>query len=204
MKGVIWIISEGSPGHVSQSVGLAEALAAQVTATIRQFECQPRIGGFARGLIHRFWMGRRGRALPDLILHHLLRLEWPGRDKPSPDVIIASGGKSVFAARTVAIKRGVPLIFLGERKPYPATWFHTTFTPSPFDTESNDIRMDVIPTKISPQSVRQAAADWLDRPAGRLWTMLIGGASRSHHYQAGDWERLAEGLTELARREGIH
>lgn len=203
MKRVIWIISEGSPGHVSQSVGLAEALAAQVPATIRQFECRPRSGGLMRGFIRRFWMGKRARPLPDVMLHHWLRMERPAKDEPAPDVIIASGGKSVFAARTLATKHGVPLVFLGERKPYPATWFHTTFSPSSFDTEANDIRMDVIPTKISPAIVRQAAADWADRPAGRLWAILIGGSSRSHHYQAGDWERLAEGMSELARREGI-
>lgn len=199
----IWIISEGSPGHVSQSVGLAEALAAQVPATIRQLECRPRSGGLMRGFIRRFWMGKQARPLPDLMLHHWLRLERPAKDEPAPDLIIASGGKSVFAARTLATKYWVPLIFLGERKPYPASWFHTTFTPSSFDTEPNDIRMDVIPTKISPALVHQAAAGWTDRPKGRLWTILIGGSSRSHHYQAGDWERLAEGMTDLARREGI-
>ncbi len=203
MKRVIWIISEGSPGHISQSVGLAEALAAQVPATIRQFECRPRSGGMMRGFIRRFWMGKRARPLPGLMLYHWLRLERAAKNEPSPDLIIASGGKSVFAARTLATKHGVPLIFLGERKPYLASWFHTTFSPSSFDTEPNDIRMDVIPTKITLQVIQQAAAGWGDRPAGRLWTMMIGGSSRSHHYQAGDWERLAEGMTELARREGI-
>ncbi|MES2921501.1 MAG: ELM1/GtrOC1 family putative glycosyltransferase [Verrucomicrobiota bacterium] len=203
MKRVIWIISEGSPGHVSQSVGLAEALAAQVPATIRQFECRPRSGGIVRGFIRRFWMGKLARPLPDWMLRHWLRLERPARNEPSPDLIIASGGKSVFAARTLATKHGVPLIFLGERKPYLASWFHTTFSPSSFDTEANDVRMDVIPTKITPQIIQQAAAGWGDRPGGRLWTMMIGGSSRSHHYQTGDWEQLAEGMTELARREDI-
>ena len=203
MKRVIWIISEGSPGHVSQSVGLADAMAALVPATIRQLECRPRGGGVIRGLIHRCWMGQRARPLPDWMLYHWLRLERPAKGEPAPDAIIASGGKSVFAARTLATRHGVPLIFLGERKPYPALWFHTTFSPSSFDAESNDIRMDVIPTKITPQIAHHAAAAWADRPAGRLWTMLIGGSSRSHHYQNGDWEQLAEGMTELARREGI-
>jgi hypothetical protein len=204
MKRVIWIISEGSPGHVSQSVGLAEALASQVPATIRQLECRPRSGGLIRDFIRKVWMGKRARPLPDLILDHWLRLERPGRNEAGPHVIIASGGKSVFAARTLATKHRVPLVFLGERKPYPATWFHTTFTPSFIDAEANDIRMDVIPTKITPQGVRQAAANWAERPAGRLWAMLIGGSSRSHRYQNSDWERLAEGMADLARREGVH
>lgn len=202
-KRVIWIISEGSPGHVSQSVGLADAIAAQVPATIRQLECRPRRSGMVRGFIRRCWMGKQARTLPDWVLYHWLRLEQTAKDEPAPDVIIASGGKSVFAARTLATKHGVPFIFLGERKPYPAAWFHTTFSPSAFDAESNDVRMDVIPTKISPAIVHHAAAAWADRPAGRLWTMLIGGSSRSHRYQNGDWEQLAEGMTALARREGI-
>ena len=203
MNRVIWIVSEGSPGHVSQSVGLAEALAAQVPVTIRQFECRLRIGGLARGAIRRFWMGRQGRPLSDSMLDHVMRLERPAPDEPRPDLVIASGGKSVFAARSLAVKHGAPLIFLGERKPYPAAWFHTTFTPSAFDTAPNDIRMDVIPTKISPQIVSQAAAAWTDRPAGRMWAILIGGVSRSHHYQPGDWEDLAAGMAAHARREGI-
>ncbi len=203
VKRVIWIISEGSPGHVSQAVGLAEALAAQVPATIRQWECRQRKGGLARSFIRRFWMGKHARPLPGWMLRQWLRLERPDRNEPAPDVIIASGGKSVFAARTLATRHGAPLMFLGERKPYQASWFHTTFTPSSFDTEANDVRMDVIPTKITPEAVRLAAAGWSDRPAGRLWTLLIGGSSRSHRYRDSDWEQLAEGMTELSRREGI-
>jgi len=68
---------------------------------------------------------------------------------------------------------------------------------------ANDLRMDVIPTKITPEIVHQAAADWENRPTGRLWTMLIGGRSRSHDFQNADWEKLAEGMTALAETEGI-
>jgi uncharacterized protein len=203
MKRVIWIISEGSPGHVSQSVGMAEALAARVPATIRQFKCRPHRGGMMRGFIRRVWMGKRARPLPSVMLDHWLRLERPAKDECHPDVIIASGGKSVFAARSLATNYRTALIFVGERKPYPASWFHTTFSPSSFDTAANDVRLDLIPTKISPSIVNEAADQWAERPTGRLWAMLIGGSSRSHHYQADDWENLAEGMITLARREDI-
>lgn len=203
MKRVIWIISEGSPGHLSQSWGMAEAVAARVPAIIRQLKCRPRRGGMMRGFIRRFWMGKKGRPLPALILDHWLRLERPAKDDYRPDLIISSGGKSVFAARTLATNYGVALIFLGERKPYPASWFHTTFSPSSFDTAANNVRIDLIPTKISPSIINEAADQWADRPQGRLWAMLIGGSSRSHHYQTDDWENLAKGMITLARREGI-
>lgn len=202
-KRILWIISEGSPGHVSQSIGLAAALAEKWPVEIRQFECRPKISGFVRHLIRLFWMGKSGRQLPDWMLNGPLGLQGAKAGEPPPDLILSSGGRSVFAARTLAVKFGVPFIFLGERKPYPPDWFHTVFTPSSLETAANDLRMDVIPTKITPEIVNQAAADWADRPGGRLWAMLIGGKSRSHDFQDADWEDLAKGMTQLANREGI-
>lgn len=199
----IWIISEGSPGHVSQSTGLAAALAEKFPIETRQFECRPKINGFLRHLIRLCWMRKRGRPLPDSMLYGPIGLERPTPAEPAPDLIISSGGRSVFAARTLAVNFGVPFVFLGERKPYPPAWFHTVFTPSSLETAANDLRMDVIPTKITPEIVHQAAADWRHKPMGRLWTVLIGGKSRSHDFQTCDWEQLAEGMKQLAKREGI-
>ena len=96
----------------------------------RQFECRPKINGFVRHLIRLFWMGKSGRPLPDSMLYGPIGLERPKPGEPAPDLIISSGGRSVFAARTLAVKFGVPFVFLGERKPYPPDWFHTVFTPS--------------------------------------------------------------------------
>lgn len=202
-KRIIWIISEGSPGHVSQSAGLAAALAEIEPAEIRQFECRPRLKGFVRHLIRLLWMRKNGTPLPDSMLYGPLGLERPLNGEPPPDLIIASGGRSVFAARTLAVRHGAPFIFLGERKPYPADWFHTVFTPSALETAPNDIRMDLIPTKITPVIVRQAAADWAEKPPGPLRAMLIGGKSRSHRFENADWLALATGMAELARRENF-
>jgi uncharacterized protein len=202
-KRIIWILSEGSPGHVSQSLGLVAALADQVSLESSQFECRPRIGGLMRSLIRLFWMGKSGRPLPGSFLHGPLGLDPINTNEPRPDLIVSSGGKSVFAARTLAVRYNAPFIFLGERKPYPPGWFHTVFTPSSLETTPNDVLLDVIPTKITPQIVEQAAAAWKDRPAGRLWTLLVGGKSRSHHYTDADCEKLAAGMTALAQRHDI-
>ena len=199
----LWIISEGSPGHVSQSAGLAAAIGEKLPVHVRQFETRPRLKGFMRTWIRQIWMGKKGRALPDWMLDKVLRLERPQPGEAKPDLIISSGGRSVFAARSLSVKHGIPFVFLGERKPYPPDWFHTVFTPSSLETSQNDLRMDVIPTKITPSIVKEAAANWAERPSGRLWTMLIGGSSRSHDFKDSDWEKLAAGMIEQSRREGI-
>jgi mitochondrial fission protein ELM1 len=201
MKRQIWIVSEGSPGHVSQSVGLAEALAATEPVSIERLECRPRLGGFARKLVQR-WMGKKGRPLPGWFLGRA-GLDSATLPSGKPDLILSSGGKSVFAARTLAVRYGTPYVFLGERKPYPSAWFHTAFTPSKFETGENDVSIDMIPTQVTRAKVEQAAHDWPEQPTGKLWAALIGGASVSHRYTPEDWRALALAMNDIAQREGI-
>lgn len=199
----IWILSEGSPGHVSQSLGLAAAIAEKAAVSIHQLETRPRFGGLGRTLVRHLRMGKSGRPLTDSFLRTRLALTPDPASLPKPDLIISSGGKSVFAARSLAVRHGAPFVFLGERKPYPPQWFHTVFTPSALETAACDVRMDIIPTKINPTLVREAASAWTVKPAGRLWAMLIGGPSRSHRYQTAEWEQLAADMANVARHHGI-
>jgi len=202
MDRVVWIVSEGSPGHVSQSVGLAEALSKRVPLRVERIECRSRLNGVARSLV-RTWMGRGGRPLPGWFLKKWLRLDLSAVTAKKPDMILSSGGKSVFAARSLAACSGAPYVFLGERKPYPSEWFHTVFTPSARETGVNDVAIEMIPTQVTKAGVEKAAASWADRPTGRLWAMVIGGTSVSHRYTDADWNALAAGMNTLARREGI-
>lgn len=197
MKRVVWIISEGSPGHISQSEGLVAALALRIELESTVIETRPLLNGFARRLV-RLWMGCFG--LSDRFIRQRLRCDFPATP---PDLIVASGGKAVFAARGLALKTGAPLVFLGERKPYPSEWFHTVLTPSPFECGTNDVAIEMIPTGITPEKAASAAGAWQERPSGTLWAMVIGGASASHDYTAADWQWLAEAMNTLAEIHGI-
>lgn len=198
----VWIISEGSPGHVSQSTGLVAALQEQLPLEVRTFETRPRLSGVARSCV-RLWMGSSGRALPQWMLRRWLQLQPTPAAEQKPDLIVCSGGKSVFAARSIAARTGAPLVFLGERKPYRPEWFHTVFTPSEWETGPNDVLIEMIPTQITAASVAAASANWVERPAGRLWAMIVGGASRSHNYSTADWQALATGMNRVATQHGI-
>lgn len=199
MKRVVWFISEGSPGHVSQSEGLIAALTERIELESQMIQTRPQFGGFFRKLI-RLWMGSNGKTLSDNFLKRRLQCEIPGT---KPDLIVTSGGKAVFTARSLAVKFGVPLVYLGERKPYPSAWFHTVFTPSPFESGSNDVPIEMIPTGITPEKVTAAAKAWDARPAGNLWAMILGGASASHDYSDADWKLLGEKMNALAEKHDI-
>ncbi len=197
MKRVVWIISEGSPGHISQSEGLVAALARRIDLESTIIETRPKLNGFARRIV-RLSMGNRG--LPDPLIKRWLRCDPP---TSKPDLMVTSGGKAVFAARSIAVRTGAPLVFIGERKPYPSEWFHTVFTPSPFETGRNDVPLELIPTRISYEEVMQAATAWHGKQAGPLWTMIVGGVSASHRFTAADWSSLASAMNELASKHGI-
>ena len=87
---IIWIISEGSPGHVSQSTGLAAALAEKFPVEIRQFECRPKINGLVRHMIRLVGMRKKGRALPDSLLYGPIGLERANPGEPAPDLIASA------------------------------------------------------------------------------------------------------------------
>ncbi len=201
MKRVVWIISEGSPGHISQSEGLVAGLAGMIDLESLVIQTRPRLNGFARGLVRR-WMGQKGRALPNRFLERWLRCGLPSGSS-EPDLIVASGGKAVFAARSLAVRFSVPLVFLGERKPYPSEWFHTVFTPSPVECGVNDVPLEMIPTQINRELAQRAAKNWPEHPGGRLRAMVIGGSSPTHRFQMSDWDDLGAAMNAMARSEGI-
>lgn len=199
----IWIIDEGSPGHMAQSRAVAESLRLlRGNLSIFELQVKRRFSGIQRSMI-RTMMGRRGARNPDFLKSLILHgISLPESSLSKPDIIVSSGGKSVFCARILSSQYEVPFVFIGERKPYRSEWFDAVFTPSPREQEANDVQIDLIPTGVTPEKVDQAAANY-DRPEGRLWAMIIGGASRSHPFRLADWRLLADGMNDLARDHKI-
>jgi mitochondrial fission protein ELM1 len=196
---IIWIISEGSPGHLAQSRGLADALKNHDSHLgIFEIRIGRRFTGVQRSLI-RWLMGSCGKRFPSFLRAMILKdVLLP---EVRPDLILSSGGKSVFTGRLLADQFDVPYVFIGERKPYPSEWFHTVFTPSPMEQGIHDVAINLIPTGVTPEKVAQAASSY-GRPEGKLWAMVIGGASRSHPYSEQDWRQLAEGMNVLSKEYG--
>ena len=192
----IWVISEGSPGHICQSQGLADALSAVVECSSVMVKGRENIRGWLRSSV-KFTMKICGGALSDGFLRNVADIEIP-EDAEEPDLLICSGGKSVFAAKALSVKHGAPLVFVGERKHFPADWFHTVVSPVPAESAENVIDVELIPTGVTPKMIAKRGM-----PENRLWCMIVGGASRSHHFKERDWRFLAEGMNALSAREGV-
>ena len=196
----IWIVNDGSPGHLAQSRGLAEALRSHGhTLEIAEISIGRRFSGMQRSFI-RWLMGGSGTRASSFLRDIVLKgVQLPER---RPDLILSSGGKSVFTGRLLANQFDVPYVFVGERKPYPSAWFHTVFTPSPRECAANDCRIGLIPTGVTPDKVKAAATEY-DAPGGPLWSMIVGGCSKSHKFQEDDWIRMAREMNDLAGQFGV-
>ena len=192
----IWVIDEASPGHLSQSVGLAEGLAKVTPSHIVVIKGRSKLRGWQRPFAQ--WiMGKQGRPLPDRLMRQVIDLIIP-EQVASPDLIISSGGKSVFAARTLSQRHHAPYVYIGERKPFPSTWFDLVISPVPGESANNSIDIELIPTPVSPQSLAEHGS-----VQSGTWCMIVGGASRSHLYEDDDWIALARQMNDIAEREAI-
>jgi mitochondrial fission protein ELM1 len=193
---IIWIFNEGSPGHLSQSIGFCDVLKQLYPVQVVEVFGRTTLRGWQRHLL-RFLIGKNGRPISLGWLSRIADIRVP-ENLETPDLIVSSGGKSVFAAYAYALFYQIPYVFIGERKPYPSQWFHAVFSPSADEVDEKTHLLDLIPTPASGQ-LRGLNGG----PENRTWCMIIGGRSRSFPFCRQDWAVLAQRMNQLAERENI-
>jgi mitochondrial fission protein ELM1 len=102
----VWVVSDGKPGHVNQSLGLAEALARATPTAIHVLPALP---------AWRAWLA-------------LLLKRAPGKTLPQPDLVIGAGHAThvtLLAARRARGGRTVVLM----QPSFPRRWFDLCIVP---------------------------------------------------------------------------
>jgi hypothetical protein len=198
----VWWIDEGAHGHRAQSQGVLAALARLGHAVeSTRISASDRLPGVWRAPARAIVDASRGR-LGAAVAHRMSAFARP--EGPPPDLILSSGGKSVFANVTLAREAGAPNVFVGDPRPYPPRWFAAVLSPQGSGLRDNLIATAALPTPITPTACADAAsARWPGGPPRRCWTLLVGGRSRSHRFTEADFRQLAVGAGALACRFGI-
>ncbi|WP_411827755.1 ELM1/GtrOC1 family putative glycosyltransferase [Luteolibacter sp. AS25] len=192
----VWLLDEGTPGHTVQTKGIGGLLESKILARTNWIDVRLKLRGWQRP-IARLLVGKVCRKGSALKLAHIL---YPGLVLPEekPDLIISSCGKSAYLNHLLSVAYGARSIFIGERKPFPADWFDLILTPVS-DGSKNELIMPIIETGQSVEGALSAQkAFWPDGAPERCWTMLIGGASRTHPFKESDWSELADAMNKLA------
>lgn len=198
---VIWLISDGNPGHFNQSLAVAEALQRTGYGAIEWLEARQRIRGFVRPFIA--WLIEHSRsALPIWTERLLYRFPgaWPTRH---PGLILSSGGKTAFLNILLARRMKCANVFIGPPPGITPQQFQVVLHAEQEVHGENCIAMEYLPTRLDPAKAYLAGQaflnerGWVNRP---LCAMLLGGDSRSHRYTREDWLALAQGMNDLAKR----
>lgn len=185
----VWLLSDGAPGHVSQSRGIVDALAAERELDVETVSLKVKSG---------FWK-RIGRLClpyvrhPDYWLRKVYRLELPLRE--APDLVVSSGANTLLANALIARLHGAVSVYSGTLKGYDPAAFSCVFTVVPIDAVSNH----VLPLPPVPGGLSRPLPH--DPTEEKLLAVLVGGDGAGYEYAKADWLQLAEQLVLLATKE---
>ncbi len=182
-----WLLSDGAPGHLSQSRGLTDAIARFMPLRVVVIEVQ----------VRRRLLKSAGRMLlrfghVDWLLNAVYRLALPA---VRPDLVVSSGGNTLLANALIARHYGVPNLYSGTPKGFDPAWYSRIFTVTPQGGASNV----VLPLPPVPGELCAT----LPAPAAHApLLLLIGGDGGGMQYSADDWCRLATQVNALAAKTG--
>jgi len=184
----VWLLSDGAPGHLSQSRGIIDALATRRAVQVTTIELKvrstlwKRLGRLALPRIRDTagWFRRIYGAAPP-----------PGR----PALIVSSGANTLLANALLARLHRVPNVYSGTLKGYDPAAFDCVFSVVPLGVACNH----VLPL---PPVPGELARPLPTAPGGeRLIAVLVGGDGAGYAFTDADWRAFAAGLATLARRE---
>lgn len=188
----VWLLLDDRPGHVTQTVGLAEALG-------WPYETKP---------LRFTWRNRLSNRLLGASLFSLDRGNSAELSPPWPDLVIAMGRRTAPVARWIRRQSGgqARLIQLGRKGANLAGVFDLAVTCRHFQLPKHPGRLQVLlpPTQVTAARLREAAAQWPDlygSAATPRVALLVGGTTAHHRLSAetaatlaGEAQRLADNL----------
>ncbi len=185
----VWLLSDGAPGHLSQSRGIVDALATRRAVEITTIELKVRSPLWKR-------LGRL--ALPRIrdTAGWFRRIYGAAPPPGQPALIVSSGANTLLANALLARLHCVPNVYSGTLKGYDPAAFDCVFSVVPLGVSCNH----VLPLPPVPGELARP----LPAPAGgeALIAVLIGGDGAGYAFKDEDWRAFAAGLATLARREG--
>lgn len=187
----LWLLTDGAPGHWSQSQGIADALAQRGDIDIEVFRVELKV-------CSSFWK-RLGRLClpwirdPDFWLPRVYQITPPSAP---PDLIISSGANTLLANALLARREKAPNAYSGTLKGYDAAAYRVIFSVVSLGVQNNYVLpLPPVPAAIFNVPAQVAGAE-------PMLAVLIGGDGAGYRFRAEDWCTMAQWLSELARTRG--
>ena len=194
------LLLDGVSSHSHQSWGLVRELARHTSVNTEEFFVQ----------MHSSWM--RGYLRKALTMSSPQTLDWASHcfnwqedQYNTPDLIISAGEETKLLNAVLAKRYACDNIYIGRQEGVRSSWFNAVLT---LDAPvlPNAVCMNIPPSRLSPDRVSEAFAAYLEEGGDHrdnYWGMIVGGDKGECCYTDDDWQHLAAGMNELARKNKI-
>lgn len=183
-----WLLTDGAPGHESQSRGLVDAIGRfrPLDVVVVPLRVRRRLAKSA------------GRTLlrlrnPQWLMSLAYDLE-PPPDRPA--LIVSSGGNTLLANALLARRHGVPNLYSGTPKGYDPAWYSRVFTVTPQGGGTHNVVLPLPPVPGALCAPMPAPSP--DAPL----LLLAGGDGGGFAWREDDWQALAQGMAAAHARTG--
>ena len=189
----IAIISDGIPGHFNQSIGVANLLDEDTSTQQTTFN-----------MVYKFPLIR---SITRLYLRHLFKNEnflnaqkvldiYYPLNLTDFDLIIATGGNTLFITAALSKKYNIPSIQIGSLRGLKATYFTAHITVEHDISSSTNIATLLAPNKYKPNLER-------NKMTKNKALFLLGGDGAGYTYSIDDWKDLHENIKYFESTTGI-
>lgn len=192
----VWVLTDGSPGNTTQSVGLLRALGWPYEFKALHFNAWIQLHKGLFGLLGASRLGmdkRRSAALTP----------------PWPDLVVATGLRSARVARWIGRQSQgrTRLIQLGRKGGQVADWYDAVVSCMFYRLPPHPRRIEIVAplTQVTPEQLAQAQERWCGLFAGRprpRIALLVGGTSVVYRLDAETAQRMGEEVRTLAQKLG--
>jgi len=200
----ILLISDGKPGHITQSRGLLNQLGKHFAVEYETLEIKPKIK-----IVNRLLRAFLNKKSPyaEWVFKVFYRYNKAILEKAKPHLILSTGGDTCGVNAVLAQQKQCNNLYLGSLRGHDPKLFSGVISTTALSNVDNCIVLDVAPTLIDNLSLEKAGSDFynehkLDRKQV-YWAMLIGGDGSGYHYSEEDLKQLIEGMLVLAKSYGI-
>lgn len=163
-----------------------------------------RLGG-ARSIL-RTILNATKRPVPLALIRLLVKFEPEVLPQERPDVIISSGGRTMYLNAVLARQMRCRNFFTGTLRGLRDDYFTATILPFELPDTRRNIVVELPLSDIEPSEVKLAGEQLrqaLDLGDEKLWTILVGGNGAGCHYGDDDWKALGRAISDLSREHRI-
>ncbi|MDP3849690.1 MAG: ELM1/GtrOC1 family putative glycosyltransferase [Luteolibacter sp.] len=197
----VWILDEGSQGHLVQSRGLIRELAKALPLDVSEVPVRCVIPG----RLGRSTVKRLLRLLPEKWLFRCLH---PAMKLPltTPDLVVSSGPHSLAALSFLSRHYGCPSVFVQGTLHVPEGMVTVIMRPFEGSRREDYIFIPLLFTEITPKVADEAKAAYLAegraRAEGPVNALFIGNSSAKIRFAPEDWNGIARFVNEVWKKEG--